>query len=115
MTSRLHPAVLLHRHDHVAGLVSHRLQRGPREMRAGVEPGQADDHPARVGAPVRREQTRERRDEVQVAAVLDRRGQGFTLGGIADDAQLVTQPLDRANRSPRWSPPARRPAWSPNW
>ena len=73
-TSSVHAGVLLHRLDDVAALVADRLQRGPGQVRVGVEAGQPDDRAAGVGAPVRREQPGERRHEVDAAVVLDLRG-----------------------------------------
>jgi hypothetical protein len=60
--------VVRHRIEHIARLKADRLERGPRDMRLGMEPGQSDDHAARVGAPVGGEQTREGGHETEVPA-----------------------------------------------
>jgi hypothetical protein len=59
------------------------------------EAGQADDRPARIGTPVRGEQTGERRDDVGAAVVVDGSRQCLDLAGVADDAEVVAQPLDQ--------------------
>ena len=94
----MHARVLLHRVDDVAALVADRLQRGPGDVGVGVVARQPDDRPARVGAPVGREQAGEGRHEVDPAVVVDRARQRLALRGVADDLELVAQPLDRRAR-----------------
>ena len=82
--------------DDVAGLVADRLEGRPRQVGVGVEPGQPDDRPARVAAPVGSEQAAEGRHEVDPAGVLDLSGERLDLGRAGDDPELVAQPLHRA-------------------
>ena len=62
-------------------------------MGVGVEPRQPDDRAAGIRSPVRCEQPGECRHEVNAAVVGDLTRQRLALGGTADDAQLITQPL----------------------
>ena len=54
---------------------------------------QPGEYTAGVALPVRREQPRERRDEVATAVIVDRAGQVLDLGRSLDHLQIVTQPL----------------------
>ena len=42
-----------------------------------------------------RAEARERRNEVDAAGVVDARGEGVDLAGLADRVEAVAQPLDR--------------------
>ncbi len=62
-------------------------------MAPGDVPGEPDDRPPGVAAPVRREQPREGRHQVGAPVVGDRGGQGLHLGRGRDQAEVVAQPL----------------------
>ena len=63
----------------LAGLERRRLQRRAGDVARVDVAGQAGEHAAGVGLPVRREQARERRHDVQAAVVVDRLGQLLDL------------------------------------
>ena len=63
-------------------------------MRAAGEARQPDDRAARPHVPVRREEARERGHEVDAAGVGHARGDRLGLGGGADQAEVVAEPLD---------------------
>ena len=81
--------------EHVGDLVGDRLERRPREMRAGRPARQPADQPARVGVPVRRAETRQRGHEVDALRRIDRLGEPLGLGRALDHAEAVAQPLHR--------------------
>src|ERR1700681_869992 len=83
-----------YRFNHIPGLIADRLQGGAGQVGAGVVAGQPDDGASCVRPPVRGEEAREGRDEVDAASVADLAGQCLALGRAGDDAQLVAQPLD---------------------
>ncbi len=89
----MHPGVGHHRLDHLPGLVGHRLQRGPGDVRLGHVPGQPDQRAAGVRTPVGREQSGERRHQVRPAVVLDRGRERLDLGRRGDQPEVVAQPL----------------------
>ena len=65
--------------EHVRGAVRHRLERGAHEMRATRSAREPDDRSARVGFPVRRAESRQRRHEIHAVGRLDRARQRFRL------------------------------------
>ena len=55
-----------------------------------------DDHTPGVGSPVGREEPAEGRDEIDIAVVLHRPGQGLDIiGRLGDQTEVVAQPLDQ--------------------
>ena len=75
--------VLVHRLDDLAALVGGRLQRRAGDVARVDVAGQAREHAARVGLPVRREQARERRHDVAAAVVLDASAASSSTSGAA--------------------------------
>jgi hypothetical protein len=59
---------------------------------------EAADEAARIGSPVRRAEADESRHEVDAVAVRHPRGERRGIGGVADHAEAVAQPLDRGAR-----------------
>ena len=85
--------VLVHRLDDLAALEGRGLQRRAGDV-AGVDVArQAREHAAGVRLPVRREQAREGRHDVQAAVVLDRLRELLDLGRRLDQLEVVAQPL----------------------
>ena len=60
--------------------------------------GEPHQRAARVGPPVGGEQTRERGHDVGATVVVDRRREGFDLGGGVEHPQVVAQPLHQRPR-----------------
>src|SRR3954469_10858228 len=85
--------VLVHRLDDLAALEGRGLQGRAGDV-AGVDVArQAREHPAGVGLPVRREQAREGRHDVQPAVVLHGLRELLDLGRRLDHLEVVAQPL----------------------
>ena len=80
--------------DDVACLIRHGLDHRPGQVAGPDAPGQADDGSAGVGVPPRAAQPGEGGDQVDAVGVGNGLGQGADLGGLSDDAELVSQPLD---------------------
>ena len=95
---QLDAGVRLHGVEDLAGLPRGRLEGGPGDVALVDVAGHAHDRAARVAAPVRREQARERRHEVRPAVVLDRGGERLDVLGLLDQAQVVPQPLHQRAR-----------------
>ena len=70
--------------EHLAGLERGGLERRPRDVALVHVAGEADDRAAGVAAPVRREQARERRHEVDASVVVDLPGERLGLCRAAD-------------------------------
>ena len=87
------PESCVHRLHDLAALVGRRLQRRAGDVPGVDVAGQAGDHAARVGLPVRREQARERRHDVAAAVVVDRLGELLDLRRGLDHLEVVAQPL----------------------
>ena len=81
--------------EHVRHLVGDRLERGAHEMRAGRAPRQTADQSAGLRIPLRRAQTRQRRDEEDAFRRGDPAGERLGLGRRRDHAEPVAQPLQR--------------------
>ena len=77
----------------VARLVGDALERGANQVRAIGGSGDARDHPARAGIPVRRAQAHERGHEIDAAAIGHRCRQLLRFRRGAQRAQLIAQPL----------------------
>ncbi len=86
--------VAVRRVDDVPGLEGRRLDGGAHDVRLRREAGEPDDRAARIRPPVGREEAGERRDEVDVAAVLDRGGEALGVGPVRDDAEVVAEPVE---------------------
>jgi len=66
------------------------------------EAREADDHAARVVAPIRGEEPGERGNEGHAARIVDGSRELLDLGRVVDEAQVVPQPLDeRASHGDR--------------
>jgi hypothetical protein len=85
--------VLLHRLKYVAGLVRDGFERGAGEVAAIRVAREPRDDAARRVAPVRREQARERGDDINVAVVVDGARERLDLGALRGQSQVVAQPL----------------------
>ncbi len=92
-------AVVLQGLEHVSRLERDALQGGARQVSSAGAAAHAEHGAAGVGVPVRGAQTRECRHQHDSAAVRHARRQLLDVGGGADDAEAVAQPLDdRAGR-----------------
>ena len=82
--------------DDVHGLECDAFQGGAGDVGGGRAACQAADGAMGILVPVRGAHAGQRRDEIHPAVVRDGGGQRFHLGGGADDAESVAQPLDHA-------------------
>ena len=85
----------LHGVQHVASLEGDGFQRGADDVVAVGAAGQAKDGAAGIRIPVGRAQAGEGRHHVDAVAVFHFGGEIFGVGCVADQFQLVAQPLDR--------------------
>ena len=87
-----------HQVEHIAHLIRDRFQRGTDEMipiRVRTHP---DDRSTRTRRPVRRAQSRERRDEIDTAIIRDGASGGFGFLRTLNQPQLILQPRNRRRR-----------------
>src|SRR5699024_4556975 len=70
----------------------------PRQVGARGVAGEAHDRAARIRAPAGRVEAGEGGDEVDVSGILDRGRELLDLRGVADEAQVVAQPVDERSR-----------------
>ena len=75
-------------------LVGDGLERSADQMAPTAAAGQPHDGPAGVHIPVRRAESREGGYNIDAAVVRNLRGIKFAVGGLLDQAELVTDPLD---------------------
>ena len=84
----------MHGIQHVARLVGNGFQRGTNDVVAVRAAGQAEDGATGIRVPVRCAQTGEGRYHVHAVAVFHLGGEVFGVGRIADQFQLIAQPLN---------------------
>ena len=103
-----HPAVDLehdrpqpiggHRFEQIVGLVDHAVERRACDLAAARGTRQSDQGAAGVGIPIGRAEAGKGGHQVHSAAIADRSGQGFDVGGARYETQSVAQPLNRGAR-----------------
>src|ERR1700761_709544 len=91
---QLDARVALHRFEHIARLICHRLQRGTNELLLRRATRQAEYRTAHIAAPVRRTQADEGRHEIHAIVVACALGILLRVAGLAQHAQAIAQPLD---------------------
>ena len=88
-------APLGHHRQHLRRSVRHRLERRPGEMRASRPSGETHHRPACPWLPVRRAEADESGHEVDAIVGVERARESLALRRVVEDAESVTQPLDR--------------------
>jgi hypothetical protein len=87
-------AVLGHGIEDGLGLEAGSLERGAAQVLLGGVASQTNDAARGRVVPVRSEETREGRDDVDTTGVLDLRGELADLGRVVNERELVAEPLD---------------------
>ena len=108
LKGRIGAPIQAHGVEQVAGLCNKRFpaRRGP--VRRGLRPGQTEDGATAFSIPIRRAEADKGRHQDDLLGRIGGGGQRIDLGGLPDDLQSITKPLDRGARDEDPRPPARR-------
>ena len=90
--------IQLHGVEHVVGLEGEGFEGRADQVVFVHAAGQSHDRAARVGIPMRRAQSGERRHDITARRITHAGREVFAVGGAVDQLELVTEPLDRRAR-----------------